>query len=182
MQNFGFASAVTTEENGALVKKRILVVDDDFDICDALQLILQRTYEVQVAYNGHEAFSLLEREAFDAVVLDLMMPSMDGEELMKAMHERGITVPVVFASAATHLSRRAQQSGAAGWVEKPFDAHQLESLLKRIFDPGSGGTGPKGRSSGTVNDADKDPAAEGSAQAIARIAGGGLLLKPGWAF
>src|SRR5688572_21137927 len=136
--------------------KHILIVDDDYDICDALQLILQERYQVSIAYNGKQALEFLLRHKVDAIVLDLMMPHMDGEALMRELHERGITTPVVFASAATHLGRRAQEAGAKGWLAKPFDAADLERVLIRVLG-GSGGATSSGGDEGSDDLAVDDP-------------------------
>ncbi len=127
---------------------RVLIVDDDFDICEALQLVLESRYQVEIAYNGEQALQRLASETFDAMVLDLMMPVMDGEALMVELKARGIEIPVVFASAATHLAARAKSAGAAAWLSKPFEAHELEAALERAL--GRGG-GPKGGSEPSGN-------------------------------
>ncbi len=129
---------------------RILIVDDDFDICEALQLVLEPRYQVTVAYNGEQALQRLLSEKFDAVILDLMMPVMDGEALMQELRVRGIQVPVVFASAATQLASRARTAGAAAWLPKPFEAQQLEAALEKALGQGgdsSGGSTPPGSAS-----------------------------------
>jgi CheY-like chemotaxis protein len=128
---------------GALMN-RILIVDDDFDICEALQLVLEPRYEVEVAHNGRQALERMAETTFDAVVLDLMMPVMDGEALMQALRERGDHTPIVFASAATHLAARARAAGAAAWLAKPFEARQLEAALERALGSGGGPTGGSG--------------------------------------
>ncbi len=129
---------------------RVLIVDDDFDICEALQLVLEGRYQVEIAYNGEQALQRLAGEKFDAMVLDLMMPVMDGESLMAELKRRGIELPVVFASAATQLATRARQAGAAAWLSKPFEAHELEAALERALrkdrGPG-GGSEPQGGTS-----------------------------------
>lgn len=119
--------------------RRILVVDDDFDICESLQLLLEPKYAVVIAYNGAEALERIVeagadgQRGFDAIVLDLMMPVMDGEELMRELHQRNVRVPVVLASAANQLGSRARMAGAAGFLQKPFDAAQLEGALEQVL-------------------------------------------------
>lgn len=128
--------------------KHVLIVDDDYDICEALQLILEGRYRVSVAYNGFEALTLLEERNVDAVVLDLMMPVMDGEALLKEMCARGLNIPVVIASAAMHLATRARAAGAAAFVQKPFEAEELEEALRQIFGPGGDGGSSHGGGGG----------------------------------
>lgn len=124
--------------------KHVLIVDDDYDICEALQVILEGRYRVSIAYNGFEALTVLEGRNVDAVVVDLMMPVMDGESLLKEMCARRLNVPVVVASAAVHLATRAQAAGAAAFVQKPFEAEELEAALQQIFEPDGGGGSSRG--------------------------------------
>src|SRR4051812_8973978 len=110
--------------------KRILLVDDDVDILESLALILEDSYEVRCARNGLEA--LAEVENVDAVVLDLMMPVLDGEGFIDELARRGIRVPVLVASAAGDLDRRCKDLAIAGFIAKPFDVRTLEEKLARL--------------------------------------------------
>lgn len=109
---------------------RVLVVDDDPDIRDLLVSVLQDDgYEAEAARNGREALDLLERWRADVVVLDLMMPVMDGWTFAERLHEKQIRIPIVVLSAATDVKRHAARLGAADVVAKPFD---IDTLLPRI--------------------------------------------------
>jgi CheY-like chemotaxis protein len=121
--------------------KHLLIVDDDYDICESLQLVLEDRYRVTTANNGLQALSILESHSVDAVVLDLMMPILDGESMMQEMRARGWSVPVILASAANQLASRARASGAAAWIQKPFDVTDLEEALARALPDTGGGTG-----------------------------------------
>ena len=130
--------------------KRVLLVDDDPDILTSLEMLLQDIYEVARAEDGEEALDALLAQPFDAVVLDLMMPVLDGAGLMRELRARSMRVPVLLASAAHDLSVRARALGVEDYIEKPFDLDLLESKLARLTEgglPGSGGAGPG--SSGT---------------------------------
>ena len=111
----------------------VLIVDDDYDICESLRLILEDRYRITTVSNGLAALAALERERVDAMILDLMMPMLDGESTLREMRARGLSVPVIVASAATHLPARARTSGAAAWLEKPFDIQDLEDALARAI-------------------------------------------------
>jgi CheY-like chemotaxis protein len=121
--------------------KHLLIVDDDYDICESLQLVLEDRYRVTTANNGLQALRILESDSVDAVVLDLMMPILDGESMMQEMRARGWSVPVILASAANQLASRARASGAAAWIQKPFDVTDLEEALARALPDTGGGTG-----------------------------------------
>jgi CheY-like chemotaxis protein len=109
--------------------KHVLVVDDDFDICDSVQLLLEPRYKVLLAYNGAQALELIELRRVDAVVLDLMMPVMDGETFLRELRARNLSIPVIVASASNDLAARARSAGAVEWLQKPFSA---EALLKAL--------------------------------------------------
>lgn len=138
MRNVAAWPCVTQGSVDPSALKTVLVVDDDHDICESLQLLLERRFRVAVAYNGVQALERLTRERVDAMVLDLMMPLMDGESLLRELKERRIEVPVIIASAATQLASRARTAGASAWLEKPFDARQLERALEVALNCNAG--------------------------------------------
>lgn len=126
---------------------RVLIVDDDFDILDALRGILETTYDVDVAANGAEALRKLAGQTYDAIVLDLMMPVMDGETFLRTLRANGSKVPVVIASAGANLAGVTQNAGANDFVSKPFDVTVLEEKLARLIG-GSGSAGSSGGGAG----------------------------------
>lgn len=85
-------------------------------------------YDAVAASNGREALATLERFPADLVVLDLMMPVMDGWTFAAKMHEKW-SIPILVLSAANDLQRHAQSVRAAAAITKPFD---IETLLPRI--------------------------------------------------
>ena len=119
--------------------KHVLIVDDDYDICESLQLVLEERYRISTAHNGLQALRILERDKVDAIVLDLMMPILDGESTMQEMRARGWSVPVIIASAANQLAATARTTGAAAWIQKPFNVTDLEEALARALPEGGGG-------------------------------------------
>ena len=109
--------------------RRVLVVDDDPDIRDLLvSVLIDDGYEAMSAKNGRDALAVLDRWPADVVVLDLMMPVMDGWTFAERMREKW-SIPIVVLSAAGDLARQATRVGAADVVPKPFD---IEMLLPRI--------------------------------------------------
>ena len=122
--------------------KRVLLVDDDQDIREALAELFEDSYQVLVASNGLVALDILSREQVDAVVLDLMMPLMDGESLLKELQEQGQTAPVVLLSASRDLARRANTLGAHGYCSKPCSAEKILAEVARVIAASSGGGEP----------------------------------------
>jgi CheY-like chemotaxis protein len=109
--------------------KRILLVDDDDDIVFSLVLLLEDQYEVTTARNGAEALRLVQSAPFDAILLDLLMPVLDGAGFMRAFRGSGAGAPVVLVSADIGLEARALELGAADWIAKPFD---VDALLEKV--------------------------------------------------
>jgi DNA-binding response OmpR family regulator len=112
--------------------KRVLLVDDDPDILEALRQALEDSFEIRLAHDGAEAMATLEREPIDALVLDLMMPVLDGPGVLAAMRERGLKTPVVIVSAGADAGRVARREGIPNWFSKPFDLGELEKTLHRL--------------------------------------------------
>lgn len=106
----------------------ILVVDDDVYIGDMLEEVLHKEgYDVVRAYSGSEALLLFSSERPDLVLLDLMLPGLNGEEVLAAI--QGTPVIVISARAETEDKVSLLLGGAADYVTKPFD---IQELLARI--------------------------------------------------
>lgn len=113
--------------------RRILVVDDDLNLARLLRTILRTAgYEVASSTDGFQALDMLAREHFDAVVLDLRMPRIDGRTLFRQLRGSGNQVPVLIASA--YGARSAQiELGAEGSIEKPFDPESLLEAVEQLL-------------------------------------------------
>ena len=114
--------------------KRILVVDDDLDILMGLQLTLEERYDVEVACHPGHALHILESEQFDVLVIDLMMPSMDGTKVIAEIRARKLSqAPILLMSAYPDAKETAALSGAADSICKPFEIELLERKLSRLL-------------------------------------------------
>ena len=110
--------------------RRVLVVDDDPDILDALAEILEvEGYDVQRARNGREALQRLEQGLPDLVLLDLMMPVMDGWEFARSLAP-GARPPIIVLSADRTVSVKAKEIGAHGGLAKPFELSELLAAVR----------------------------------------------------
>ena len=115
---------------------RILAVDDERAIAELLRLSLtQAGYECVGAYDGVEAANRIEKESFDLILLDIMLPGIDGFELMDYIRSTGI--PVIFLTAKNAVADRVKglRMGAEDYMVKPFDIQELlarvEGVLRR---------------------------------------------------
>ena len=83
---------------------RILICEDEIDLADGLSTILKgNKYSVDVVYDGEEALNYLEAENYDAVILDIMMPKVDGITVLKTIRENGNSIPVIILTAKSQL-------------------------------------------------------------------------------
>ena len=111
----------------------VLVVDDQEVIRDTLQTALDdEGFTVQCAANGREALDILQHWEPCVILLDLMMPVMDGWTFRAEQRRSGSTVPVVLLSAAGELERHKTALGAAAVIEKPFDLEHVISAIEGV--------------------------------------------------
>ena len=111
---------------------RVLVVDDILSNVKLLEAKLEAEYfEVITAGNGEQALARVEKDIPDIVLLDVMMPGMDGFSVLRALRARSdaAAVPVVFLTARTQEADEYFRAGAIGIISKPFEP---EDLLRRV--------------------------------------------------
>ena len=117
----------------------VLVVDDDPDILEALSEILEAEgFEIRRARNGKEALERLEPDAPQLILLDLMMPVMDGWEFAQRMRQRPpeiARIPIIVLSADRNVGSKASDLGAVGHLAKPFELNDLLELVRRSLEP-----------------------------------------------
>ena len=114
---------------------RILIVDDDEGTREALEVILEDDYDVACVADGRVALDKLNREAFDLVLLDLIMPGMDGIETLKRIkaYDKQIDVIMVSATDRAREATAAITSGAYDYITKPFDADAILTAIERAL-------------------------------------------------
>jgi DNA-binding response OmpR family regulator len=120
------------------MKKKILIVDDEEDILHFLELVLkEKGYDVVTASGGQEALTRAQLERPHLVLLDIMMPQMDGWEVLKLLRvdEETADIPVAMLSARTEAKDRVQglQEGAVDYICKPFSLQELLGKIETIF-------------------------------------------------
>ena len=119
--------------------KRIYVVDDEPKIGNLFSNVLERDgYEVESYLNPLSMLEALDEgaETPDVVVADMMMPEMDGVELMETMQERGLDVPVIIMTAHSSVQTavEAMQQGAFHYLQKPVNLEEMRALLEKAID------------------------------------------------
>jgi EAL domain-containing protein (putative c-di-GMP-specific phosphodiesterase class I)/CheY-like chemotaxis protein len=118
-------------------KSRILVADDEVDLADTYAAILRNAgYEAETAASGREAANLLNTSEFDVVVSDVLMPDMDGIELLRTIREDHLDIPVILITGSPSLRTAAQalEYGAHKYLVKPVsEAELLEKVGEAMW-------------------------------------------------
>ena len=122
-----------------MMKKKILIVDDEISICLLLENFLSRDYDVTTIQDGHEALEWLEGNLPDLIISDIQMTKMDGYEFLTQVRQRGFTkhTPFVMLSARSESKERIKcyKLGAQDYLTKPFNPEELEELVKKNLFP-----------------------------------------------
>ena len=118
--------------------KTILVVDDERHIVRLVQVNLERAgYEVTTAYDGVEALEAIQSELPDMIILDVMMPRMDGFETLKKLRadDKSKEIPVIMLTAKAQDADifKGWSSGVDSYLTKPFSPRELLAFVDRIF-------------------------------------------------
>jgi CheY-like chemotaxis protein len=121
--------------------KRILVVDDDENILNLEKTILeQKGFSVTTAGGGGEALKVLAEEGFDLILLDVMMPEVDGFTVCRKIKDdpRLKDIPVIFLTAKGGGEALAEgfESGAVMYINKPFTANKLLTIVNTMLESG----------------------------------------------
>ncbi len=115
---------------------RILVVEDDHKIAQALKRGLERqAYAVDVCFEGEDGLAMATSEKYDLMILDRMLPSLDGITILKNVRESGIHTPVLFLTAKDRVLDRAEglNSGADDYLVKPFAFIELLARVRALL-------------------------------------------------
>lgn len=117
---------------------RILIAEDDHDVCQLFKhVLLQKGYSVATVSNGKEALDALEKEQFDLVISDIMMPVMDGYELVQSMRNANLDIPVLMITAKGEFDdmQKGFLSGTDDYMVKPINVDEMvlrvSALLRR---------------------------------------------------
>lgn len=114
---------------------RILLAEDEISIARALKLMLEKNqYTVDMVHNGADALHFIRSVPYDALVLDIMMPEMDGLELLTAVRKMGIKTPALFLTAKGEIEDRVAglDAGADDYLPKPFATSEFLARVRAL--------------------------------------------------
>ena len=115
---------------------RILIAEDEVGIAKALKLVLEKNrFAVDMVHNGLDALEYMLSVSYDAVVLDIMMPGLDGLEVLKRAREKGVGTPVLFLTAKAEVEDRIAglDAGADDYLPKPFAMGELLARVRAML-------------------------------------------------
>ena len=116
-------------------KPRVLIAEDDPDTLVILRVNLNAAgFEPMLAGDGHTALERIETEAPDAVLLDVLLPGIDGWQVLEQLHAKGDPVPVIICSGKDNMHdlQRARDLGAVAYLVKPFDIDRLIEVTSEV--------------------------------------------------
>ena len=119
------------------MKAKILIVEDDPNIGESLDFILRRAeFDVELVTDGAVALDLIRRQAYAAVILDIMLPGMNGFDLLRAVRadQRLAAIPIIVLSAKGQANdrRTAEAIGASVFITKPFSNAEIVERIREL--------------------------------------------------
>ena len=114
---------------------RLLLAEDEKELSRALTTILERSnYSVDAVYNGEEALEYLNSNNYDGLILDIMMPRVDGLTVLKKLREKRNLIPVLLLTAKSEVDDKVEglDAGANDYLTKPFAAKELLARIRAM--------------------------------------------------
>lgn len=114
---------------------KLLLIEDEIALADAISALLKKEhYLVTACFDGNSGLDEALTDSYDAILLDIMLPGIDGFEILKALRLRKITTPVLLLTALTETENRVKglDSGANYYLTKPFEPQELLAILRAI--------------------------------------------------
>ena len=119
---------------------RLLLADDEKELTDALSMILNyNKFTTDCVYNGQDALDYAMSGEYDGIILDVMMPKLDGVEVLRRLRQAGITTPVLMLTAKSQLRDKVEglDAGADDYLPKPFETEELLARIRAMARRGS---------------------------------------------
>lgn len=114
---------------------KILLIEDDKDLCTALSVTLRKEgFDVDISLGGEDAIYYTASAAYDIIILDRMLPLLDGLQILQILRKRNITTPVILVTAMSGISDRIDglDAGADDYLVKPFDIGELLARIRAL--------------------------------------------------
>jgi DNA-binding response OmpR family regulator len=119
-----------------MAKTRLMIVDDEVDLLAELKPLMERSgYQVISATNGEQALEMITKEKPDLIVLDMLMPRLDGRDVLRRLRQSGNWTPVILLTKVNTTTERvlSLQEGADDYLNKPFDPLELVARVEAVL-------------------------------------------------
>lgn len=119
---------------------KILIVEDDKNLSDTIKQCLNKDYDIEQAYDGYEGYTLASDGIYDVIILDIMMPEMDGYEVLSKLREEKNYTPVLMLTAKEGLDSKIKgfNYGADDYLNKPFIREELVARVSALIRRNTG--------------------------------------------
>lgn len=114
---------------------RLLIIEDDYQLCEALSLQLKaQSYEADICLNGEDALFYALQNSYDVIILDRMLPVIDGLTILQSIRKNKIYTPVIMATAMDQITDKIDglDAGADDYIVKPFDIQELMARIRAL--------------------------------------------------
>ena len=114
---------------------KVLIVEDDKILSDTIKQCIEKKYSVEQAFDGYEGYMFAKENIYDIIILDLMMPEMNGYDLLSKLRKEEIFTPVLILSAKDSLNDKVKglSIGADDYLAKPFEREELLARLEAMI-------------------------------------------------
>jgi DNA-binding response OmpR family regulator len=114
---------------------KLLIIEDDITLANSIGDYLREDFDVDFAYDGEEGLYEAEKDIYDIILLDIMMPEMDGYEVLDSLRKEGISTPVIFMTAKDSVDDKIKglRLGADDYVVKPFFREELLARIEAVL-------------------------------------------------
>lgn len=114
---------------------KLLIIEDDITLANSIGDYLREDFDVDFAYDGEEGLYEAEKDIYDIILLDIMMPEMNGYEVLDSLRKEGISTPVIFMTAKDSLDDKIKglRLGADDYVVKPFFREELLARIEAVL-------------------------------------------------
>ena len=114
---------------------KVLIVEDDKILSDTIKKCIEKKYSVEQAFDGYEGYMFAKENIYDIIILDLMMPEMNGYDLLSKLRKEEIFTPVLILSAKDSLNDKVKglSIGADDYLAKPFEREELLARLEALI-------------------------------------------------
>lgn len=119
---------------------KVLIVEDDKILSDTIKQCIESKYNIEQAFDGYEGYIFAKQNIYDVIILDIMMPEMNGYEVLGKLRSEGIVTPVLILTAKDSLNDKVKglNIGADDYLVKPFEREELLARLEAIIRRNNG--------------------------------------------